>query len=191
MPRDRRKGHFSDREMALRIAALLSLVFVTPASASTTRAAGIIERGTVEVAASGAAAIRVDRPNDLPTWSIQRSIGFFLTQAFELGLGLGLASDFRSEPATVGEAFARHNSSVRKFAPFLGVHARLAANIFGADPRVREGLGCHFGIRYFLRDSFSANVEARYTGPVQGFDRGEAAIMIGVSVFRRPETDTE
>jgi hypothetical protein len=140
----------------------------------------------VETTLAGAAAVSVhESGNRAARYELLRSLGYFVTGTLQVGVGLGLAGTFDSAPASVLEGQLNyHLTPAGTVVPYVGLHGGLMAQILQAHPEATDHVGVQAGMKFFVADRMSVNVEARYFSSANAFDEGFAALFLGVSFFR-------
>lgn len=145
---------------------------------------GQIEAGLL--VGAGATPVRSEDPRYL----ILRTLGFLLTDAWAVGVALGLAGDFDDAPTTAMQATATyHLAPERRLIPYVGVHAGVEADILTRHPRVREVLGPAAGVKWQCWKNLLLIAEVRYALQVTRPERGVLLGSIGFSLVEEPQVD--
>ena len=161
------------------------LVAAAPAPGNAQLHAGQVEVGLL--VGGGAAAAGDERPQFL----LLRTLGFLLTDAWELGVGAGLSGNFESAPSTAIEADAAfHLAPAAAIVPYAAVHVGFEADVFTASPRIEETLGPSVGAKWRCWENLLLLAELRYTMQAARPERGVILLSLGFTLLEDPEVET-
>jgi hypothetical protein len=120
--------------------------------------------------------------DDSLTWFSTVYGGFFLTDMIELKGTASLYGSGGMDPmGTVGGGVDVFLAPGMDVVPFVGASAAMQV---GADVSSDVMLEGHVGVKQFLSESTSVNVEARYMSPLEGFgENGIIMGLVGLSVY--------
>jgi hypothetical protein len=117
-----------------------------------------------------------------------RTLGLLVTDAWDLGVQLGLTGDFESSPSSTVLASAQyHVLPGARIAPYLGAHVGLEADVLTSHPRVQDAIGPEIGAKWFVSERFLLIAELRYTMQVAQPERGTVFLSLGFSLLDEPE----
>jgi hypothetical protein len=117
-----------------------------------------------------------------------RTLGFLVTDAWDLGVQLGLTGDFESSPSSAVLADAQYNALPDAgITPYLGVHVGLEADVLTSQPRVQEAIGPEVGVKWHVGEQLLLIAELRYTMQVAQPERGAVLFSLGFSLVDGPQ----
>ncbi|HSP97587.1 MAG TPA: hypothetical protein VL049_10135 [Candidatus Dormibacteraeota bacterium] len=160
------------------------IVGVGPASGAPLRA-GQVEAGLL---LGGGAAPGGDQR---ARYLLLRTLGFLVTDAWDLGVQLGLTGDFESAPSSAFLADAQyHVLPGARITPYLGAHVGLEADVLTSQPRVQEAIGPDLGAKWWVGEQLLLIAEIRYTMQVAQPGRGAVLLSLGFSLVDEPQNRT-
>ena len=117
-----------------------------------------------------------------------RTLGFLVTDAWDLGVQLGLTGDFESSPSSAVLGDAQYNAfSGARVTPYLGAHVGLEADVLTSQPRVQEAIGPELGAKWHVGEQLLLIAELRYTMQVAQPERGVVFLSLGFSLVDEPQ----
>ncbi len=129
--------------------------------------------------------------SDSAQFLVLRTLGFLVTDALELGVGVGLSGDFATVPSTAIEATASwHFGSAAAVTPYAAINAGFNADVFTASPRIQESLGPGLGIKWNVWENLLVTTEVRYAMQVAEPDHGAVLLLLGFSLLEEPDDGT-
>jgi hypothetical protein len=139
------------------------------------------EAGQIELGGMFTMSVMQDVDDSL-TWFSTVYGGLFLTDMIELKGTASIFDSAGSDPSgTAGAGVDIFLAPGMDVVPFVGASAAMQV---GADVSSDVMLEGHVGVKQFLSESTSVNVEARYMSQLEGFgENGIIMALVGLSVY--------
>jgi hypothetical protein len=114
-------------------------------------------------------------------------LGFSVTDAWQVGLGIGLTGDFQNPPSTAlqGQALY-HLAPTATIIPYVGAHAGGQADVFSANPRIQDVLGPQMGAKLRCGEKVLLIVDLRYSMQAAQPNVGALFLSVGFGLIERP-----
>jgi hypothetical protein len=113
-------------------------------------------------------------------------LGFSVTEAWQVGLGIGLTGDFETSPSTALEGQALYHLAPRAMIiPYVGAHAGGQADVFSTSPRLQEVLGPQMGAKLRYGEKVLLIVDLRYSMQAAQPDGGALFLSVGFGFIER------
>lgn len=146
-----------------------------------------LQKGRVEAGLLLGGGAPPDGSDHRAQYLVLRTLGFSVTDAWQVGLGIGLTGDFETSPSTAlqGQALY-HLAPMATIIPYVGAHAGGQANVFSASPRIQEVLGPQMGAKLRCGEKVLLIVDLRYSMQAAQPDGGALFLSVGFGLIERP-----
>ncbi|MGD0946427.1 MAG: hypothetical protein ABSA52_03275 [Candidatus Binatia bacterium] len=146
-----------------------------------------LQKGRVEAGLLLGGGAPPDGSDHRARYLVLRMLGFSVTDAWQVGLGIGLTGDFETSPSTAlqGQALY-HLAPTATIIPYVGAHAGGQADVFSASPRIQEVLGPQMGAKLRCGEKVLLIVDLRYSMRAAQPDGGTLFLSVGFGLIERP-----
>jgi hypothetical protein len=97
----------------------------------------------------------------------------------------GIGGAFDENPNSLVQGQVNYHHVVGRSVLFAGPHVGVRAKLLQSSPDVAATAGAQGGVKFFVTETFSVNVEVKYSAAMNRFDEGGAGVLVGISWLRR------